>query len=87
MTRQLDEARSHERFDGSDARACLPYNLSAREMRVLREITKGLSDFEIADALGITKFTVNKHVGAILAKMNVASRTGAAVRAIREQLA
>jgi DNA-binding NarL/FixJ family response regulator len=54
---------------------------------VLREIAKGLSDFEIAESLGITKYTVNKHVGAILAKMNVASRTGAAVRAIRDHVA
>jgi branched-chain amino acid transport system substrate-binding protein len=86
MTRQLDETRAHERFNGAH-QACLPYNLSPREWTVLREIAKGLSDFEIAESLGITKFTVNKHVGAILAKMNVASRTAAAVRAIREHVA
>jgi DNA-binding NarL/FixJ family response regulator len=65
----------------------LPYGLSPRELAVLHEITRGFSDGEIAGSLGITKFTVNKHVGAILAKMNVRSRTGAAVRAIRDQMA
>ena len=69
------------------AHLSLPYGLSPRELAVLREITRGLSDAEIAESLGITSFTVNKHVGAILAKMNVRSRTGAAVRAIRDQMA
>jgi DNA-binding NarL/FixJ family response regulator len=36
--------------------------------------------------LRVTLFTVNKHVGAILLKMNVRSRTAAAVHAIREHL-
>ena len=65
----------------------LPYGLSPRELSVLREVSRGLSDAEIADSLGVTKFTVNKHVGSILAKMNVASRTAAAVRAIRDHVA
>ena len=69
------------------ARPGLPYDLSPRELSVLREVAKGLSDHEIAESLGITKFTVNKHVGAVLAKMNVGSHTAAAVRAIRDQVA
>ena len=35
---------------------------------------------------GISIFTVNKHVGNILGKMNAASRTEAGVRAIKESL-
>ena len=62
------------------------YNLTPREMAVLSEMTKGWSDTQIAESLGITKFTVNKHVGSILIKTNSRSRTGAAVRAIREHL-
>ena len=57
------------------------YNLTPRETAVLTEITKGLSDMEIAESLGITRFTVNKHIGSILIKTNTRSRTGAAVRA------
>ena len=63
-----------------------PYNLTPRETAVLTEMTKGLSDMEIAESLGITRFTVNKHIGSILIKTNTRSRTGAAVRAIREHL-
>jgi len=63
-----------------------PYNLSPREMAVLGEMAKGLSDTQIAEALGITKYTVNKHIGSILIKTDTRSRTGAAVRAIREHL-
>jgi DNA-binding NarL/FixJ family response regulator len=44
----------------------------------------GLSDKEIAEHLDITPFTVNKHVGQILLKMDCRSRTGAAVKAIRQ---
>ena len=62
------------------------YHLSAREFAVLELLSHGYSDREIASSLRVTPFTVNKHVGAILIKMNVRSRTAAAVHAIREHL-
>jgi DNA-binding NarL/FixJ family response regulator len=62
------------------------YHLSAREFAVLGLLSQGYSDKEIAGALRVTPFTVNKHVGAVLMKMNVRSRTAAAVHAIREHL-
>ena len=55
-------------------------------MSVLELLSQGCSDKEIASTLRVTPFTVNKHVGAILIKMNVRSRTAAAVHAIREHL-
>jgi DNA-binding NarL/FixJ family response regulator len=55
-------------------------------MMVLEALSRGLTDHEIAYGLGITRFTVNKHVGAILRKMDVRSRTAAAVRAVREHI-
>jgi DNA-binding NarL/FixJ family response regulator len=67
-------------------KAASPYSLSDRELVVLFLITEGLADKEIAVALGVTSYTVNKHVGAILSKMNVRSRTAAAVLAIRQHL-
>src|SRR5690606_35552362 len=63
-----------------------PYALTHREMAVLDQIVEGMADKQIADSLGISIFTVNKHVGNILGKMNAASRTEAGVRAIRESL-
>ncbi len=58
--------------------------LSAREIQVLKLVTDGLPDKQIAKVLGISTFTVNKHVGAILVKMQASSRTEASVRAIME---
>jgi DNA-binding NarL/FixJ family response regulator len=62
------------------------HQLSQRELAVLYLLTEGYSDRQISDTLEVTGFTVNKHVGAILAKMNVRSRTAAAVQAIRAHM-
>ncbi|MGE0688002.1 MAG: response regulator transcription factor [Dehalococcoidia bacterium] len=59
-------------------------SLSAREIEVLSLVSNGLPDKQIARLLGISTFTVNKHVGAILMKMQASSRTEAGVRAITE---
>jgi len=50
---------------------------------VLQGMADGLADKEIGLALGVSRFTVNKHVCNILRKMGAASRTEAAVRALR----
>jgi DNA-binding NarL/FixJ family response regulator len=63
-----------------------PYRLTERELTVLYLLSEGLSDKQIALALGVTNYTVNKHVGAILTKMDARSRTAAAVLAIRQHL-
>jgi DNA-binding CsgD family transcriptional regulator len=63
-----------------------PYGLTHRELAVLSLVVEGMADKQIADALGISTYTVNKHVGNILGKLNAASRTEAGVRAIKERL-
>lgn len=61
-----------------------PYSpLSGREMEVLGQVTKGLSNKEIALALGISHQTVKNHVTAILRKLGVEDRTQAALYALR----
>lgn len=60
--------------------------LTPRERDVLRLLVEGHSDAEIADALCIAPRTVSWHVGHILAKLNVESRTAAATVAIRRSL-
>ena len=60
--------------------------MSAAAVAVLNLVVEGMADKQIADTLGISIFTVNKHVGNILGKMNATSRTEAGVRAIREGL-
>lgn len=61
--------------------------LSEREVAVLRLIAHGESNQEIAEALGIGVATVSKHVSHILGKLQLASRTQAALYALREGLA
>jgi PAS domain S-box-containing protein len=63
-----------------------PYGLTYRELAVLHLVADGSADKQIAEALGISIYTANKHVGNILGKMNAASRTEAGVRALREGL-
>lgn len=62
------------------------YALTYRELAVLSLIVEGMADKQIADELGISIYTVNKHVGNVLGKMNAASRTEAGVRAVKEGL-
>lgn len=57
--------------------------LSGREMEILRLITRGLSNKEIAKALGISRQTVKNHMTSILRKLAVNDRTQAAVYALR----
>ena len=57
--------------------------LSAREMEVLGQLTRGLSNKEIARELGISHQTVKNHVTAILRKLGVEDRTQAALYALR----
>lgn len=57
--------------------------LSSREMEVLESVTLGMSNKEIAKALGISHQTVKNHVTAILRKLGVEDRTQAAVYALR----
>jgi PAS domain S-box-containing protein len=63
-----------------------PYGLTYRELAVLHLVADGAADKQIAEAMGISTYTVNKHVGNILSKMKAVSRTEAGVRAAREGL-
>ncbi|MBE1550684.1 DNA-binding CsgD family transcriptional regulator [Mycobacterium sp. OAS707] len=55
-----------------------PHGLTERERDVLELVAAGHSDVEIAGILFISRKTVNKHVGAILAKLGVRNRAQAA---------
>jgi DNA-binding NarL/FixJ family response regulator len=58
--------------------------LTPREFQVLKIISLGLSNQEIANSLGISIETVKEHVQNILRKLQVKDRTQAAVWAVRQ---
>ncbi len=61
--------------------------LTEREVEVLRLVAQGQSNRDIADALVISEATVRTHMSNILSKLHLASRTQAALYALREGIA
>jgi NarL family two-component system response regulator LiaR len=61
--------------------------LTEREIEVLRLLAQGQSNREISVALSISEATVRTHVSNILSKLNLCSRTQAALYALKEGLA
>ena len=60
--------------------------LTPRELECLRLIARGMSNSEIAQEMHVHPRTVAKYVSAILEKLQLASRTQAALYAVREGL-
>ncbi len=60
--------------------------LTARELDILRLLTRGLTNGEIARELQVSVSTVKAHVEHIFAKLEVSDRTQAAVRALELHL-
>ncbi len=61
-------------------------DMTAREMDVLKLIVGGSCNKEIADALEVSEGNVRLYVSRVLAKLGVADRTQAAVKAIKSGL-
>ena len=62
------------------------YNLTPREMDILKHIARGESNKHIAGELGIVDGTVKLHVRAVLKKLGVQTRVQAALLAVSERL-
>lgn len=60
--------------------------LTPREMEVLQELAKGLSNRDIAQSLSIAENTVKNHVRNILEKLHLHSRMQAVLYAVRQNL-
>jgi NarL family two-component system response regulator LiaR len=57
--------------------------LSARELEVLKLTARGLSNKDVAEALGIKLRTVKGHLADVFAKLRVASRTEAVIAGLQ----
>ncbi|MBB6548310.1 helix-turn-helix transcriptional regulator [Nonomuraea rubra] len=88
LLEQLDTFARRARIGGGSEEAAggQPLGLTARELEVLREVTNGRSNREIAEELVISVKTVSVHVSNILAKLGAATRGEAAATAHRLRL-
>lgn len=59
------------------------FNLTPKEIEVLKLIVKGLNNNEIANKLVLSLSTVKFHIENIFAKLNANNRTRAAVIAVK----
>ncbi len=64
----------------------IQYDLTPREIQVLRYLAEGASNPEISEALNISPHTVKSHVIHIFNKINVNDRTQAAVWAVQNKV-
>ena len=68
------------------AQPAAPGGLSPREVEVLRHVARGSTNREIAEALGISERTIDRHVSNIYTKLDVSSRAAATAFAFENQL-
>ncbi|QMU79443.1 response regulator transcription factor [Streptacidiphilus sp. PB12-B1b] len=85
VTRRLIDDVARRRRSGT-LRPEAAATLTVRELDVLRQVARGLSNGEIADELFLSEQTIKTHVGRILAKLELRDRTQAVVFAYENGL-
>ena len=78
--------KAMQRMSGMEMTEQFIVDLSAREIEVLRLVTKGDTDKEIARKLDVSENTIRTHVGRIKIKLGVHSRVQAALYGLRSGL-
>jgi ATP/maltotriose-dependent transcriptional regulator MalT len=73
--------------DATESEKPLPDGLTAREAEVLKLVTAGLSNHDIAVQLVVSDHTVRRHLQNIFAKVGVSSRAAATAYAFEHGLA
>ncbi len=68
------------------SKTALDFNLTARETEILKLISEGMCNKDIAEELVLSLHTVKNHVKSIIQKLSVDDRTQAAILALKENL-
>ena len=79
-------AAAPSRTPDRESTTAMPSLLTPRERELVRLLARGLSNREIADELVISRRTAEVHVGNILGKLGLTSRTQAALYAVEHKL-
>jgi DNA-binding NarL/FixJ family response regulator len=82
----LEQPTQPEQISRDDPAPRHPYGLSDREVEVLRLVTEGLTDGQVARELHISPRTVGRHLGSIYKKLGVPSRAAATKLAVKHGL-
>lgn len=71
-------------LNGSSNQSSL--SLTKREIQVIKYLSKGLNNSQIAEKMGISVHTTKAHIRNIFDKLSVQGRTEAVVKAIKDNL-
>lgn len=80
----LKAATTHQSYEATANKT--DYNLTTREAQILKLITEGYSNTDIANELLVSINTTKAHVASILQKLEVDDRLQAALKAIKNKI-
>ncbi|MBR1680326.1 response regulator transcription factor [bacterium] len=80
----LKAATTHQSYEDTPKKT--DYNLTTREMQILKLITEGYSNTDITNELSLSINTIKVHVASILQKLEVNDRLQAALKAIKNKI-
>lgn len=83
VARDMNAAMRARGEDGEPAAVLLPNPLTQREMDVLEWVARGKTNRDVAEILGMSPRTVNKHLEHIYEKLGVETRTAAVAQFAR----
>ena len=83
VAREMNAAMRNRAEEVGPAGASLPNPLTHREMDVLEWVARGKTNRDVADILGMSPRTVNKHLEHIYEKLGVETRTAAVAQFAR----
>lgn len=74
----------HEDKDSKEIQEC--FNLTEREVQIIKEIANGLTNYEIGQKLFLTEGTIKNNITTILSKLELRDRTQIAIFAFKHNI-